>query len=135
MRKVILLTLVLILGTVSLLKANIQDSILIRHDCKIIEHGFFTFYTIKDDTTIRNTFSYSLNLKKQTSVVTFIESDTIKADSKVKNELDRFYSSEEWNKKLVGTSVEKYFLLFHPDFLRWSNAQKFDFFMQICKRE
>src|SRR5690554_248813 len=100
MKKTLLLTLVLLFGTVSLIKANMQDSILIKHDCKIIEHGFFTFYTINDDKTInKNGFSYSLNLKKQTSVVTFIESDTVKADSMAENGLDGFYSSEEWNKK------------------------------------
>jgi hypothetical protein len=136
MKKTLLLTLVLLFGTVSLIKANMQDSILIKHDCKIIEHGFFTFYTINDDKTInKNGFSYSLNLKKQTSVVTFIESDTVKADSMAENGLDGFYSSEEWNKKRVGTSVEKYFLLFHPEFLRWDNAEKLDFFIQACMKE
>ncbi len=136
MNKTFLLTLVFILGTASLIKANMQDSVLIKHDCKVIEHGFFSFYTFDDDKTIiKNVFSYSLNLKKQTSVVTFIESDTIKVDSMAKNSTDVFFNSEEWNKKRIGTSVEKYFLLFHPEFLKWNNAQKLDFFIQTHKKE
>jgi hypothetical protein len=136
MKKTFLLTLVFILGTASLIKANMQDSVLIKHDCKVIEHGFFSFYTFDDDKTIiKNVFSYSLNLKKQTSVVTFIESDTIKVDSMAKNITDGFFNSEEWNKKRTGTSVEKYFLLFHPEFLKWNNVQKLDFFIQTHKKE
>lgn len=136
MKKASLLTLMLIFGTASLTKASMQDSVLIKHDCKVIEHGFFTFYTFDDDITIiKNIFSYSLNLKKQTSVVSLIESETIKVDSMAKNDIDEFYKSEEWNKKRIGTSVEKYFLLFHQEFLKWNNAQKLDFFIQIGKKE
>ncbi|MCF8218304.1 MAG: hypothetical protein K9J21_04925 [Bacteroidales bacterium] len=136
MKKTFLLTFVFILGTASLIKANMQDSVLIKHDCKIIEHGFFSFYTFDDDKAIiKNVFSYSLNLKKQTSVVTFIESDTIKVDSMAKNSTEGFYNSKEWNKKRIGTSVEKYFLLFHPEFLKWNNAQKLDFFIQTHKKK
>lgn len=136
MKKASLLTLMLIFGTAYLTKASMQDSVLIKHDCKVIEHGFFTFYTFDDDITIiKNIFSYSLNLKKQTSVVSLIESETIKVDSMAKNDIDEFYKSEEWNKKRIETSVEKYFLLFHQEFLKWSNAQKLDFFIQIGKKE
>lgn len=136
MKKAFLFTLVFIFGTASLLKANMQDSVLIKHDCKVVEHGFFTFYTYDGDKTIiKNIFSYSLNLKKQTSVVTFIESETVKIDLMAKNYIDGFYKSEEWNKKRIGTSVEKYFLLFHPEFLKWNNAQKLDFFIQSVKKE
>lgn len=136
MKKASLLTLMLIFGTASLTKASMQDSVLIKHDCKVIEHGFFTFYTFDDDITIiKNIFSYSLNLKKQTSVVSLIESEAIKVDSMAKNDIDGFYKSEEWNKKRIGTSVEKYLLLFHQEFLKWNNAQKLDFFIQIGKKE
>ncbi len=145
MKKTFLLILTFIFGMVALIKpnmqasiiieANIQDSILIKHSCKIIEHGFFTFYTFDDDKTIiKNVFGYSLNLKKQTFVVSLIESDTIKKGSKFKNGIDGLNTSEEWNKKRVGTAVEKYFLLFHPDFLKWNNAQKLDFFIRKSKR-
>lgn len=136
MKKASLLTLMLIFGTASLTKASMQDSVLIKHDCKVIEHGFFTFYTFDDDITIiKNIFSYSLNLKKQTSVVSLIESEAIKVDSMAKNYIDGFYKSEEWNKKRIGTSVEKHLLLFHQEFLKWNNAQKLDFFIQIGKKE
>lgn len=136
MKKASLLTLMLIFGTASLTKASMQDSVLIKHDCKVIEHGFFTFYTFDDDITIiKNIFSYSLNLKKQTSVVSLIESEAIKVDSMAKNDIDGFYKSEEWNKKRIGTSVEKHLLLFHQEFLKWNNAQKLDFFIQIGKKE
>lgn len=136
MKKASLLTLVFIFGTAYLTKASMQDSVLIKHDCKVIEHGFFTFYTFDDDITIiKNIFSYSLNLKKQTSVVSLIESETIKVDSMAKNDIDEFYKSEEWNKKRIGTSVKKYLLLFHQEFLKWNNAQKLDFFIQIGKKE
>lgn len=136
MKKTFLFTIVFIFGTVSLIKANKQDSILIKHECKIIEHGFFTFYTINDDKTIvKNVFAYSLNLKKQTCSVSLIKSDTIKVDPMAKNYIDGFYKSEEWNKKRIGTSVEKYFLLFHPEFLKWNNAQKLDFFIQTGNKE
>ncbi len=110
-----------------------QDSILIKHSCKIVEHGFFTFYTFDgNDSIIKNVFGYSLNLKKQTFVVAFLESDTIQTDSM---DINACYKGEEWNKKRIGTSVEKYFLLFHPDFLKWNNAQKLDFFIRSSKEE
>lgn len=136
MKKIIFLIHILIIGTVPLIKANMQDSILIKHRCKIIDHGFFTFCTINDNETIKKiTFSYSLNLKKQAFAVGFVESDTISIDAISKNELKEFRESDSWNKKLNGTSVEKYFLLFHPDFLKWNNSEKLDFFMRVCKKE
>lgn len=117
--------------TVPLLKANVQDSTLIKHSCKIIEHGFFTFYTVSsNNTNYKHVFSYSLDLKENTFSVSFLESDTIKA-----NEIKGFYQSDVWNKKRIGTSVEKYFLVFHPDFLRWDNTRKLDFFVQTCQKE
>jgi hypothetical protein len=62
-----------------------------------------------------------------------MEIDTIKVDSLTKIDMDGFSSSEEWNKKRIGTPVEKYFLLFHPKFLTWNNAQKLDFFLKSQK--
>lgn len=136
MKKKFLFTLVLTFGIVSLLKANVQDSTLIKHSCKIIEHGFFTFYTVSsNNTNYKHVFSYSLDLKKNTFSVSFLESDTIKANEMTKNEIKGFYQSDVWNKKRIGTSVEKYFLVFHPDFLRWDNTQKLDFFVQTCQKE
>lgn len=136
MKKTLLFTFVFIFGTTSLIKANMRDSVLINHRCKIIEHGFYTFYTINDDKTIvKNVFAYSLNLKKKTYSVSLIKNETIKIDSMAKNYFDGFYESEEWNKKRIGTSVENYFLLFHPEFLKWNNAQKLDFFIQTGKKK
>lgn len=131
MKKIIFIH-ILIIGFAPLIKANMQDSILIKHDCKIIEHGYFIFCTINDNKTInKTTFSYSLNIKKQTFVVRFIQSDTILIDAK--NKLDEFYGSDTWNKKRVGTSFEKYFLLFNPDFLKWNNLEKLHFFINASK--
>jgi hypothetical protein len=136
MKKAILFTLVIIFGTVLLIKASNQDSVLIKHDCKVIEHGYFTFLTINNDKTkVKYVFAYSLNLKKQTFSVALLERDIIKIDSIANNNIDGFYKSEEWNKKRIETSVEKYFLLFHPEFLKWNNAQKLDLFIQKVKRE
>ena len=136
MKRKFLFTLVLMFVTVPLLKANVQDSTLIKHSCKIIEHGFFTFYTVgSNNTNYKHVFSYSLDLKKNTFSVSFLESDTIKANEMTKNEIKGFYQSDVWNKKRIGTSVEKYFLLFHPEFLIWDNSQKLDFFVQTCQKE
>lgn len=136
LRNRILFSFVLMFVTVPLLKANVQDSTLIKHSCKIIEHGFFTFYTVSsNNTNYKHVFSYSLDLKKNTFSVSFLESDTIKANEMTKNEIKGFYQSDVWNKKRIGTSVEKYFLVFHPDFLRWDNTRKLDFFVQTCQKE
>ncbi len=124
MKKTFLFTIVFLFGTVTLLKANIQDSVLIKHQCKIIEHGYFIFCTFDDDKTIiKNTFSYSLDLKKQTYVVKHNGGDTIKTDSITKDYIEDFLNSEEYK-------GNKSFLIFHPEFLKWNNAQKLDFFIQ-----
>ena len=123
-------------GIVPLLKANMQDSTLIKHSCKIIDHGFFTFYTVSsNNTTYKHVFSYSLDLKKNTFSVSLLERDTIKANEMTKNETKGFDQSDVWNKKRIGTSVEKYFLLFHPDFLKWENTQKLEFFVRTSQKE
>jgi hypothetical protein len=130
MRKMALLIL-LIICTAALTKASLQDSVLIKHSCKVIEHGYFTFCTYNDNGTInKRTFGYSINLKKQTYAIALIEEDTLFKDAIKKNELDGYYESEKWNEKRIGTVVEKYFLLFDRDFLIWDNTQKLDFFMQ-----
>ena len=78
MKKHFLFTFVLMFVTVPLLKANVQDSTLIKHSCKIIEHGFFTFYTVSsNNTNYKHVFSYSLDLKKNTFSVSFLESEVI----------------------------------------------------------
>jgi len=119
--------------TVTLTKANMQDSILIHLQCKIIEHGYFTFCKINNNGTINKiTFGYSINLKKQTFAIDLVKSDTLLAD---KVDLYGFYKSDAWNQKIIESSVEKYYLVIHQDFLKWNNSQKLDYFMQICKEK
>ena len=123
MKKAFLFTTVFLFGTVTLLKANMQDSVLIKHQCKIIEHGYFIFCSFDDKTIIKNTFSYSLDLKKRTYVVKHNGNDTVKTASITKDYIDGFLSSEEYK-------GNKSFLIFHPEFLKWNNAQKLDFLIQ-----
>lgn len=52
---------ILMMGIIYSPKANSQETILIKHNCKIINHGYFTFCTIDDNQTIEEvTFMYSV---------------------------------------------------------------------------
>lgn len=136
MRKIILLINILTIGTAALLKANNEEPILLKQSCKIFNHGFFIFCTKIDHKTInRTTFSYSLNLRKQLFAVGFVERDTISIDAISKSELHQFSNSDQWNIQRIGTKLEKYYLIFHQDFLKWNNSEKLNFFVQVCENK
>ena len=111
----------------------VQESVFIKHNSKIVEHGYFTFCSIDGETIEETTFSYSLNLKKQTFAVSLVGSDSTSLDDKGRNYLSQFGDSEDWDRGRIGTSVEKYFLVFDPNFLRWNNSEKLSFFLSVCK--
>jgi hypothetical protein len=67
MKKTFTLTFAFILLTSSFIKANMKDSVLIKHYCKVIEHGFFSFYKFENKKVIKIIFGYSLNLKANIS--------------------------------------------------------------------
>ena len=81
------------------------------------------------------TFSYSLNLEKQTFTVTLVGSEIMSLDAKGENYTSQFNDSEDWNRERIGTPIEKYFLVFDPDFLVWNNLEKLNFFLRVCKNE
>ena len=120
-------------GTIQLPEKMAQESVFIKHSSKIVDHGYFTFCSIEGDTIEETIFSYSLNLKKQTFAVSLVDSDSASLDKKGRNYLSHFSNSEDWNRERVGTSVEKYFLIFDSDFLRWNNSEKMSFFLSVCK--
>ena len=51
------------------------------------------------------------------------------------NYLKDYSESDVWNRNRIGTSVEKYFMIFHKDFLMWNNSEKLNFFMQASMKE
>lgn len=117
-------------------KVNSQESVFIKHDCKLINHGYFTFCAVTDNQTINKvTFSYSLDLKKKSYAVMLLSKDTLSINTIDKTYLNDFSGSDVWNQKRLGTSVEKYFMVFHKDFLIWSNSEKLDFFTRASKKE
>ncbi len=117
-------------------KANSQESVFIKHNCKVINHGYFTFCTTNDNQTISKvTFIYSVNLKKKSYSASLMSKDTLCVNEVAKNYLKDYCESDVWNRKRLGTSVEKYFTIFHKDFLIWNNSEKLDFFIQASKKE
>ena len=117
-------------------KANSQELVFMKHNCKIINHGYFTFRTMNDNQTINKvTFSYSLDLKKKSYTIMFLSKDTLCVNAVDKNYLKGYCESDVWNRNRLGTSVEKYFTIFHKDFLIWNNSEKLDFFKQVSKKE
>jgi hypothetical protein len=134
--KLLFLVSVVIMGTAYMPSGNCQESVFIKHNCKIIDHGYFTFCSVTDNQTINEaTFSYSIDFKKKSYAIMLLSEDTLPMNTSNKTYLNDFSGSDVWNQKRLGTSVEKYFLVFHKDFLSWSNSEKLDFFMQASKKE
>lgn len=113
-----------------------QELVLIKHNYKIINHGIFSFYTVNDNQTVSKViFNYSLDLKKKSFVIGVESKDTLCINTVAKNYLKDYSKSDVWNRNRLGTSAEKYFTIFHEDFLIWSNLEKLDFFMQASKKD
>ncbi|WP_027473254.1 hypothetical protein [Saccharicrinis fermentans] len=124
------------MGIIYSSKVNSQEMILIKHNCKIISHGYFTFCTIDDSQAIdKVTFIYSVDLKKKSYTTSLMSKDTLSVNNVDKKYLKDYSESDVWNRKRLGTSVEKYFTIFHKDFLIWSNSEKLDFFTRVSKNE
>jgi hypothetical protein len=135
MKEILFINIMLFFNTIiSSQNENNNDSILISHNCKIIEHGYFSFITFIDNESInKKTFSYSINLKANTFTLSLIDDKIINRNIIKKNDLYNFYTSDVWNKKRNKKSVEKYFLTFHQDFLKWDNSHKLEFFLEHSK--
>ncbi len=103
----------------------LQGTILIKQQCKIINHGYYFFcvFNTDNETITEYRFSYSLNMEEKTYVVGLNGIDTIKIESLPKNYFDGFCNSENYK-------GSKSFLIFHPSFLKWNNMQKLHFFIQ-----
>ena len=126
---------IFLFGTIDSSGKMIQESVLIKHNSKIIDHGYFIFCSIEGDMINETTFSYSLNLEKQTFTVTLVGSEIMSLDAKGENYTSQFNDSEDWNRERIGTPIEKYFLVFDPGFLVWNNLEKLNFFLRVCKNE
>jgi hypothetical protein len=127
---------ILMMGIIYSPKANSQETILIKHNCKIINHGYFTFCTIDDNQTIEEvTFMYSVDIEKKSYTTSLMSKDTLYINDVGKKYLRDYSESDVWNRKRIGTSVEKYYMIFHKDFLTWSNLEKLDFFTRVSKKE
>jgi hypothetical protein len=115
---------------------NLQESVLIKHSCKIINHGYFSFLIKDNDNFSKIVFSYNINLKENSFSVGFVSRDTLLSSDRINNEsIDDFFESDKWNKKIMGTVAEKNFLIFHRDFLIWNNKEKLNFFMKACNKK
>jgi len=135
MKEILFINIMLLFNTIiSSQNEQNNDSILISHNCKIIEHGYFSFIIFIDKESInKKTFSYSIDLNNDTFILYLIDDKIINRNNLKKNDLYNFESSDDWNIKRNKKSVEKYFLTFHQDFLKWNNKKKLDFFTQNCK--
>ena len=67
-------------------------------------------------------------MRERTYVVGINGTDTIKIESLPKDYFDSFCNSENYK----GSET---FLIFHPNFLKWNNAQKLDFFIQQSRKK
>jgi fibronectin type 3 domain-containing protein len=87
-------------------KVNSQESVFIKHDCKLINHGYFTFCAVTDNQTINKViFSYSLDLKKKSYAVMLLSKDTLSINTIDKTYLNDFSGSDVWNQKRLGPQL------------------------------
>lgn len=136
MAKFLLFLDIVIMGIIYSQETKCQESVFVKHNYKIINHGMFSFYAVNDNQTVSKViFNYSLDLKKKSFVIGVESKDTLCINAVANNYLKDYSESDVWNRNRIGTSVEKYFMIFHKDFLMWNNSEKLNFFMQASMKE
>ena len=95
MAKFLLFVSVVIMGITYSQETKCQESVFIKHNYKIINHGMFSFYTVDDNQTVSKViFSYSLDLKKKSFVIGVESKDTLCINTVAKNYLEGYCESD-----------------------------------------
>jgi hypothetical protein len=101
------------------------DETMIAIYTKITKHGSIHFYRKINPSTIQFiVYQYSINVEQQKVYCVTIRNDSVDI-SKIPDTLTiRGLTSEDFNKRLKGKPVEKYYKCFSDNFLDMSNNEK-----------
>ncbi|MEO9964357.1 MAG: hypothetical protein ABJF11_01130 [Reichenbachiella sp.] len=125
---------VMVIGITNSQERQVHESLLIKHNFKVIDNGFFVFCeSSENDGISETTFSYSINLKKKNFNVVLLESKSLTTISD--SYLVEFDNSINWNQKRTGSYQERYFLVFDSAFIKWNNSEKLRFFLNESKKK
>lgn len=103
-------------------QVNKKEEYLIKINCKIIDHGYFTFIKMNQSKPeVRVTYSYSIDRKNEDVVVNLLSKKLVDGNY----DINGFYTSDEWNNKQKNSYKEVYFTIIDQHFLALSNLEKY----------
>ncbi len=121
------LTILVFLACISCSKGtlvtNQQQAVsLIQLRCKIIDHGYLSFIISQNDKISHIVYSYSIN-KKENKAYVSLNKKSVLSNEDLKS-FNNHKTSLEWAKAQKDSYREKYFKVFHDNFLDMSNEEK-----------